>query len=89
MNNYVTICLVKVGADVVPVYAPSGMAVHVMDLIFFEFEGEKRQADVLFAADYQLIGERLWMAVTIACQMTPIKAYGCAKINVFKWEDAT
>jgi hypothetical protein len=87
MNDYVTICLVKVGADVVPVYAPSGMAVNVMDLIFFEYEGERRQADVLFAADYQRIDERFWTAITIACQMAPIRAYGCARINVFRWEE--
>lgn len=86
-DEYITICLVKVGADVVPVYAPAAEGIKVMDLIFFDYEREKRQADVLFVADYQHIDDAMWTAVTLSCQMAPVKAYGHARINSFKWED--
>ena len=85
-NKYVTLCLVRAAADIVPVYFPDNSYVDVGDIVFFGYCGDAYRSEALMVKDIKFDGEE-WKKTIATLHMVPIRATKYATIRDCKWEE--
>ena len=67
-------------------YLPGSAYVEVGDIVFFEHKEETIQANIKFVKSCSKDSD-IWTAVTIAIQMSPIKATKYARMSTISWDN--
>ena len=78
------LCLVYGIDQMVPVYLPGSIQADVGDILFFDYNGETLQSSIKFLRRCH-INSDIWSAMTVATQMSPIKAMKIARMNTITW----
>ena len=80
-----TLCLVYGFDQMVPVYLPGSAYVEVGDIVFFDHKEETIQANIKYVKSCSKDSD-IWTAVTVATQMSPIKATKYVRMRTISWD---
>ena len=79
------LCLVFGIDQMVAVYLPGSTDVEVGDILFFEYKGELLQRNIKYLCHCSMDHD-IWTAVTVATQLSPIKAVKYARMTNITWD---
>ena len=85
-KTWVRLCIVKAFDAVVPVYFPAKSYPSIGDIVYFGYDNDVCQSEILFQ-EYTYIDSELWTALMLATSTVPIKAIKYGQMAEVNWTE--